>query len=61
MGNFYFSIETPESNPKIKGYEKIMEYIKQEAKQFVKFNSWLYKGLPLFLIQFNQRKTVFNN
>lgn len=29
-----------------KEYDKILEYIKDETQEFIKFNSWLYKELP---------------
>jgi DNA polymerase III alpha subunit (gram-positive type) len=35
-------------------YEKIIEYIKQEASEFLKLNIWLYKKLPLLLEQFKE-------
>ena len=35
-------------------YEEIIEYIKREAEEFLKFNVWLYKKLPLLLIQFKE-------
>jgi hypothetical protein len=37
-------------------YEKIIEYIKQEAEEFIKFNVWLYKKLPLLLEEFREEK-----
>ena len=41
-------------------YEKIIEYVKQEAKEFLKFNSWLHKKLPELLIQFKEENKSFN-
>jgi DNA polymerase III alpha subunit (gram-positive type) len=31
---------------KIKNYEKIIEYIEMEAREFLRFNAWLYKRMP---------------
>ena len=33
-------------------YEKIEEYIKTEAREFIKLNVWLYRELPKFLERF---------
>ncbi|MFA5929691.1 MAG: ribonuclease H-like domain-containing protein [Candidatus Micrarchaeia archaeon] len=30
-------------------YDKIVDYIETEAKEFIKLNSWLYKEMPIFL------------
>ncbi len=35
-------------------YEKIIKYIEKEAEEFLKFNVWLYKKLPLLLVQFKE-------
>tara|TARA_Y100000310_G_scaffold65417_1_gene60901 strand:- start:2335 stop:2883 length:549 start_codon:yes stop_codon:yes gene_type:complete len=35
-------------------YEKIIEYIKEEASEFLRLNVWLYKKLPLLLAQFRE-------
>ena len=32
-----------------KEYEKIIDYIKNEAEEFIKFNKWLYKRMPSLL------------
>ena len=37
-------------------YDKIVEYIETEAKEFIKFSVWLYKELPTCLERF--RKTI---
>jgi hypothetical protein len=35
-------------------YGKIIEYIEDETREFLKFNIWLYKKLPLLLMQFRE-------
>ena len=46
-----------------KEFDKIMEYIKMETREFIRFNAWLYKKLPSLLPQFreeiglNEKKT----
>jgi len=37
-----------------KEYDKITSYIKDEAEEFVKFSSWLYKELPQLLDKFKK-------
>lgn len=37
-----------------KEYEKIIEHIKSKTKEFLEFNSWLYKRLPSLLEEFKQ-------
>ena len=37
-----------------KEFDKIIEYVKMEAREFIRFNSWLYKKLPNLLIQFRE-------
>ena len=37
-----------------KEYDKIIEYIKDEAKSFIEFNTWLYKEMPGFLERFKK-------
>ncbi len=39
-----------------KEYEKIIFHIKNKTKEFIKFNYWLYKKLPLLLEEFNNTK-----
>jgi len=34
---------------KVGDYDKIVEYIEMETREFVKFNVWLYKRMPLLL------------
>ena len=41
-------------------YEKIIGYIKIQTKNFIKFNSWLYKKLPSLLIKFKEDNKSFN-
>mgnify|MGYP001161100666 CR=1 FL=1 len=40
-------------------YEKIIEYITQEAREFIKFNVWLYKKLPFLLSQFKEESKIY--
>ena len=35
-----------------KDYDKIINYIENETKEFIKFNIWLYKKMPYLLIEF---------
>ncbi len=37
-----------------KEFDKIIEYIKIETREFIKFNSWLHKKLPGLLGQFKE-------
>lgn len=37
---------------KNKEYDKIIEYIKNETDEFVKFNKWLYRKMPALLFEF---------
>jgi len=37
-----------------KEYDKIIDYIKNETEEFVKFNGWLYKRMPGLLREFRQ-------
>lgn len=37
-----------------KEYEKIIEYIKNETEEFIKFNMWLYKKMPSLLPEFKK-------
>jgi len=39
-----------------KEYEKITNHIQLKTKEFIKFNSWLYKKLPSLLEEFNKEK-----
>ena len=39
-----------------KEYEKIIIHIKNKAKDFIEFNSWLYRKLPSLLEEFNGEK-----
>ncbi len=39
-----------------KEYEKIIFHIKNKTKEFIEFNSWLYKKLPSLLEEFNSEK-----
>ena len=39
-----------------KEYEKIIFHIKNKTKEFIEFNSWLYKKLPSLLEEFNNEK-----
>ena len=39
---------------KNKEYDKIIQYIEQESKEFLKFNSYLYQEMPKLLAQFKQ-------
>ena len=40
-------------------YEKIIEYVKQETREFIKFNVWLYKKLPFLLSQFREESKIY--
>lgn len=35
-----------------KEYDKIIDYIKNETEEFIKFNKWLYKKMPALLPEF---------
>jgi len=35
-----------------KEYDKIIDYIINETKEFIKFNAWLYKKMPFLLAEF---------
>ena len=35
-----------------KGYNKIIDYIINETKEFIKFNAWLYKKMPFLWSEF---------
>ena len=37
-------------------FNKIIGYIKEKAKQFIEFNSWLYKKMPELIEQFKKEK-----
>ncbi len=37
-----------------KEYDKIIDYIKNETKEFIKFNKWLYKKMPTLLPEFKR-------
>jgi len=39
-------------------YDKIEEYIKQEAKAYIEFYAWLRKRMPELLKQFNEEKRL---
>ena len=39
-----------------KEYEKIISHVKNKTKEFIKFNSWLYKKLPSLLEEFNKKE-----
>jgi len=34
-----------------KEYDKILDYIKNETEEFIKFNKWLYKKMPSLLAE----------
>jgi hypothetical protein len=36
-----------------KEYDKIVEYVKNEAQEFIKFNTWLYMEFPSLLAKFH--------
>jgi len=38
-----------------KEYEKIISHIKEKTKEFIEFNSWIYKKLPSLLEEFNKK------
>lgn len=37
-----------------KNYDKIISYIINETKEFIKFNAWLYKKMPNLLMEFRR-------
>ena len=37
-----------------KEYDKIIDYIKNETGEFIKFNVWLYRKMPLLLSEFKR-------
>ena len=41
-------------------YDKIVEYVEMEAREFVKFNVWLYKRMPLLLEEFSEGVDIGN-
>lgn len=41
-----------------KEYNKIIEYIKVEAREFIKLNVWLYKEMPKFLERFKKETNI---
>jgi len=40
-----------------KEYDKIIDYIENETKEFIKFNSWLYQKLPKLLDELRQENS----
>jgi hypothetical protein len=41
-----------------KEYDKIIKYIKDEAKAFIQLNVWLYKEMPQFLERFKKENKI---
>ena len=41
-----------------KEYDKIIDYIKNETEEFIKFNVWLYKKMPALLPEFKRDMNV---
>jgi hypothetical protein len=43
---------------KNKEFDKILEYVKSEADEFIKLNSWLYKKMPELLKEFKHENGI---
>jgi hypothetical protein len=41
-----------------KEYDKIIEYIKNEAKAFIQLNTWLYKEIPKCMQKYREEKGI---
>jgi len=41
-------------NLRVQEYDKIIDYIKNETGEFIKFNGWLYRKMPLLLSEFKR-------
>ena len=41
-----------------KEYDKIIDYIKNETEEFIKFNAWLYRKMPTLLSEFKRDMDV---
>lgn len=41
-----------------KEYDKIVKYIEDETKAFIKFNAWLYKEMPEFLERYKKENNI---
>jgi len=41
-----------------KEYDKIIDYIKNETEEFIKFNKWLYRKMPTLLPEFKRDMNI---